>query len=92
MMPDPNRTATEIRLDSPRWVKWLKSHSGFLLLSAMTVILYYLFENRIVLAWWGVVLAYLVFVLLAIMGAKFLHRCDEDASRLVEHEDRRPEP
>ena len=90
--PDPNRSATEIKLETPRWVKWLKFHAGFLILSAMTVILYYFFENRITLAWWGVVLAYLVFVVLAIMGAKFLHRCDKDMSKSMEHEDFRPEP
>ena len=81
--PDPNRSATEIKLDTPRWVKWLKSHSGFILVCILTVGLYYFFENRIVLAWWGVVLAYLIFVILAIMGAKFLHKCDKDMSKSI---------
>lgn len=91
-MNDPNRSATEIKLDTPRWVRWLKSHSGFILICTMTIGLYCFFENRIMLAWWGVVLAYLIFVLLMIMGAKFLHRCDSEMSKSMEHEDFRPEP
>lgn len=82
MMPDPNRTATEIHLDIPRWVKWLKSHAGFMLLCLLTVGLYLFFENEIPLPWWGVVIGYLVFVVLAIMGARFLHKCDEDMGRM----------
>jgi len=82
MMPDPNRTAIEIHLETPRWVKWLKARSGFVLLCSLTVGLYFYFENQIELAWWGVVIAYLIFVLIVIAGFRFLHSCDEEIERM----------
>lgn len=76
--PDPNRTATEIHLDTPRWIRWFKSHAGFILLCSLTVGLYVFFENEIPLPWWGVVIAYLVFVVFAFLGARFVRKCDDE--------------
>lgn len=79
---DPNQKATEIQLDAPRWVRWFKSHVGFLILCVITVCLYLYSEEQLELPWWGVVLGYLVLVALLIPLGRFLRLCDEDMERM----------